>query len=121
MNNPGSNFVRNFQDFFEWVPNIKAATMDYLEAVEVTRTKLKEQHGVHTEIVRLEPFKPGDYRYVVARDVDENRIKIQVIHPGQGITLNTDELLLNDLGLPFEAILMVLDRNESEVEDRDRV
>lgn len=55
------------------------------------------------------------------RDVDENRIRVQVIHPGQGITLNTDELLLNDLGLPFEAILMVLDRNESEVEDRDRV
>jgi uncharacterized protein YcgI (DUF1989 family) len=120
INDTESSYVRDYQDLFEWVPNIKAATMDYLQAAEVTREKLKKQHRVQTELVRVEGAQATDLRYVLARDVDENRIKVQVIYPGQGITLNTDELLLNDLGLPFEAVLMVLDRNEVEAEDPDR-
>ncbi|HEY2544543.1 MAG TPA: hypothetical protein VGI46_00610 [Candidatus Acidoferrum sp.] len=119
---PVNRYVREYQDAFIWVYDIKEATEDYQSSCETTQEKLLKEHGIETELVEVQDDKLMQPRYVLARDVDFDRIKSQSIEPGKGITTNTDEILTNPKPgeTTFEGIHEVLDRDEDEPEDKDR-
>ncbi len=113
---PASRYVRDFQDAFGWVFDIKCATEDYREAAETTQEKLQKEHGLDTELIEVRDDKLMHPKYVLARDVDPFRIKIQVIEPGVGITTNTDEILtsLRAGETTFDGVYEVLDPDENK-------
>ncbi|MGC1615443.1 MAG: hypothetical protein WA736_12210 [Candidatus Acidiferrum sp.] len=107
---------------FLFVPNIKDATKDYLPAVQKTQANLKVEHGVDTELVCLPDEKLMQPKYVLSRNVDENRIKIQNVREEYGIATWADELLTEpEPGVTtFEGLYEILDRAPEEAEDSDR-
>ena len=96
---------------FLFVPNIKHATKDYLPAVQKTQAKLKDEYGLDTELLRLPDEKMMQPQYVLARNVDENRIKIQNVREEHGIATWTDELFTEpEPGVTtFEGLYEILD------------
>ena len=119
---PVNRYVRDYQDTFVWVFDIKEATEDYRSSCETTQEKLRNQLGIETELVEVPDNKLMQSQYVLARDVEFDRIKNQVIEPGKGITTNTDEILTDSKPgeTTFDGVQEVLDRDENEAEDEDR-
>ncbi|MGC2848942.1 MAG: hypothetical protein WB556_03060 [Candidatus Acidiferrum sp.] len=119
---PVNRYVRDYQDAFSWVLDIKEATEDYLPSCETTKEKLRKQHGIETELVEVQDDKLMQPQYVLVRDVEFDRVKNQIIEPGKGITTNTDEILTNPKPdeTTFNGAHENLDRDEDELEDKDR-
>jgi hypothetical protein len=107
---------------FVWVPKLKDATADYLPAVKQTQADLRGQYGWDTELVLVPDDKLMQPKYAVARNVDENRIKIQIVRQEAGISTWTDELPTEpEPGVTtFEGLYEILDRALDEAEDSDR-
>ena len=66
--------------------NIKYATKDYLPAVQQTQASLRVKHGLDTELVPDSDDKLMQLKYALTRNVDENRIKIQIVREHNGIS-----------------------------------
>jgi hypothetical protein len=65
-----NRYVLDFHAAFDWVSDVEDATPDSLEAAKVTQQKLKEQHNVDTQLVKIdddpELMLP---KYVVCRKI----------------------------------------------------
>ena len=67
-----NRYIADVQEAFDWVLDIQDATPDYLESAKVTQQKLKQQHNVDTELVKVEDQRLLQPKYVLYRKVREN-------------------------------------------------
>jgi hypothetical protein len=62
---PNSSHVAEFQDSFDWLPNINEASQGPLDSVQGTQRRLKDRHSLETTLVGVKDERLMTPMYVI--------------------------------------------------------